>query len=92
MIVFVRAYNDYHQFAVWSQQQVFVVTRLKKSAVYKVIKVNCVHYRKKGQANVLRDEIIELDYHPENENGKRQMNVSKQFLLRKVGYQDEKNR
>ena len=71
MIVFDRAYNDYHQFAVWSQRQVFFVTRLKKSAVYRVIEVNRVHYRKKGQAKVLRDEIVEPGYHPENENAIR---------------------
>ncbi|PID93207.1 MAG: hypothetical protein CSA96_00240 [Bacteroidetes bacterium] len=71
MIGFDRAYIDYHQFALWSQQHVFFVTRLKKNAVYRVLKVISIHYRKKGQAKVLRDEMIELDYHPENENGKR---------------------
>ena len=92
MIVFDKAYNYYHQFALWSSQQVFFVTRQKKNAVYSVIKVNRLHYRKKGQAKVLRDEIIELEYHPEDESGKKQMNVTKQLCLRKVCYQDEKNR
>jgi len=71
---------------------VFFVTRLKTNAVYTVIEVNRVHYRKKDQAKVLRDEIIELEYHPEGSNGKRQMKVLKQLVLRKVCYQDEKNR
>ena len=92
MIVFDKAYNYYHQFAVWTQKQVFFVTRLKTNAVYTIIEVNRVHYRKKGQAKVLRDEIIELEYHPEGSNGKRQMKVLKQLVLRKVCYQDEKNR
>jgi len=92
MIVFDKAYNYYHQFAVWTQKQVFFVTRLKTNAVYSVIEVNRVHYRKKGQAKVLRDEIIELEYHPEGSNGKRQMKVLKQIQLRKVCYQDEQNR
>jgi len=92
MIVFDKAYNYYHQFAVWSQKQVFFVTRLKKNAVYTVIEVNRVHYRKKGKAKALRDEIIELQYHPEDSNSKRQMKVTKQLRLRKVCYQDEKNR
>ena len=92
MIVFDKAYNYYHQFAVWTQKQVFFVTRLKTNAVYTVIEVNRVHYRKKDQAKVLRDEIIELEYHPEGSNGKRQMKVLKQLVLRKVCYQDEKNR
>ena len=92
MIVFDKAYNYYHQFAVWTQKQVFFVTRLKTNAVYTVIEVNRVHYRKKDQAKVLRDEIIELEYHPEGSNGKKQMKILKQLVLRKVCYQDEKNR
>ena len=47
MIVFDKAYNYYHQFALWSTQQVFFVTRLKKNAVYTVIEVRSKHYRKK---------------------------------------------
>jgi hypothetical protein len=92
MIVFDKAYNYYHQFAVWTNQQVYFVTRLKKNAVYEVIEVNRSHYRKKGQAKILNDAIIELTYHPEDENGKQQMNVFKKIRLRKVCYQDERNR
>ncbi len=92
MVVFDRAYNYYHQFALWSQKHVFFVTRLKKNAVYTVIEVTRMHYRKKGQAKVLRDEIIELEYSPEDENGKKQTKVKKKLRLRKVCYQDEKNR
>ena len=92
MIVFDKAYNYYHQFALWTSQQVYFVTRLKKNAVYEVIEVSRNHYRKKGQAKVLKDEVIELTYHPEDGNGKRQMKVFKKIRLRKVCYQDEKNR
>lgn len=92
MIVFDKAYNYYHQFAVWTQKQVFFVTRLKKNAVYTVIEVNRVHYRKKGQAKVLRDEIIELEYHPEDPNGKRQTKITRKIRLRKICYQDQQNR
>ncbi len=92
MIVFDKAYNYYHQFALWTTQQVYFVTRLKKNAVYEVIETKRVHSRKKGKAKVLRDQIIKLTYHPENENGKRQMKVFKKIRLRKVCYQDEKNR
>ena len=92
MIVFDKAYNYYHQFALWTTQQVYFVTRLKKNAVYEVIEVKRVHYRKKGKAKVLRDEIIELTYHPEDENGKRQLKVFIKIRLRKVCCQDEKNR
>jgi hypothetical protein len=92
MIVFDRAYNYYHQFALWTQRQVFFVTRLKKNAVYTVIELNRKHNRKDGQAKVLRDEIIELEYNPEDETGKKQTKITKHLRLRKVCYQDEKNR
>jgi len=71
---------------------VYFVTRLKKNAVYTVIEVSRKHYRKKGQAKVLRDEIIELEYNPEDETGKKQTKITKTVRLRKVCYQDEKNR
>ena len=92
MVVFDKAYNYYHQFALWTQSQVYFVSRLKTNAVYTVIEVSRVHYRKKGQKKVLRDEIIELEYHPEDSNGKRRMKITKKLRLRKVCYQDERNR
>ena len=92
MIVFDRAYNYYHQFAIWSQQHVYFVTRLKKNAVYSVVEVHRNHYRKKGQAKVLSDETIQLEYNPEDQNGKKQTKLVKTLQLRKVCYQDEKNR
>ncbi len=92
MIVFDRAYNYYHQFALWSNQQVFFVTRLKKNAVYTVMEVTRKHNRKEGKAKVLRDEIIELEYNPEDDAGKKQTKVTKLIRLRKVCYQDEQNR
>ncbi len=92
VIVFDRAYNYYHQFAIWSRKQVFFVTRLKKNAVYTVLETMRVHYRKKGKAKVLRDEIIELEYNPEDELGKKQTKVVERLRLRKVSYQDDNNR
>ena len=41
---------------------------------------------------VLREEIIEIEYCPEDENGKKQTNQKKKLRLKKVCYQDEKNR
>ena len=92
MIVFDKAYNYYHQFALWTQKKVYFVTRMKKNAVYTVIEVKRTHYRKKGQAKVLRDEIIELEYHPEREDGKQDLKTKLTMRLRKVSYQDEQNR
>jgi IS4 transposase len=92
MIVFDKAYNYYHQFALWTERQVYFVTRMKKNAVYTVKEVKRTHYRKKGLAKVLRDEIIELEYHPEKENGIKDMKTKLKMTLRKVSYQDELNR
>lgn len=92
MIVFDKAYNYYHQFALWTTQKVYFVTRMKRNAVYTVIEVKRAHYRKKGQAKVLRDEIIELEYHPETEDGKQDLKTKLKIRLRKVSYQDEQNR
>jgi hypothetical protein len=92
MIVFDKAYNYYHQFALWTQKRVYFVTRMKKNAVYTVIKVNREHYRKKGKAKVLRDEIIEMEYHPEREDGTKDLKTNLTMTLRKVSYQDEQNR
>ena len=71
MVVFDRAYNYYQQFALWTEQQVYFVTRLKKNAVCTVTEIHRSHYRKKDQAKVLRDEIIELEYTPEIPDGKK---------------------
>jgi hypothetical protein len=92
MIVFDKAYNFYHQFALWTKKYVYFVTRMKRNAVYTVIEVKRAHYRKHGQAKVLRDEIIELEYHPEDEDGKKDIKTKLKMNLRKVSYQDEQNR
>jgi hypothetical protein len=92
MIVFDRAYNHYNQFALWTEKQVYFVTRLKKNAIYRIIETNRYHYRKKDQAKVLRDEIIELTYNPEDQNGRKQTHITETIRLRKVRYQDERNR
>lgn len=41
---------------------------------------------------VHREEIMEIEYSPEDEHGKKQAKVRKTFRLKKVCYQDEKNR
>ena len=92
MVVFDRAYNYYHQFALWTSKSVFFVTRMKKNAIYTVIEVLQEHQKQKGKAMVIREEIIEIEYSPEDENGKKQTKERKTLRLKKVYYQDEKNR
>jgi hypothetical protein len=92
MVVFDRAYNYYMQFALWTEKQIFFVTRMKKNAVYTVIETVQMHERIKGKSMVIKEEIIELEYHPEDSRGKKIMNQTKTLRLRKVCFQDEKNR
>jgi hypothetical protein len=92
MVVFDRAYNYYHQFALWTSKSVFFVTRIKKNAVYTVVETLREHKKETGKAMVLLEEIIEIEYCPEDENGKKQTKQKKKLRLKKVCYQDEKNR
>lgn len=92
MVVFDRAYTYYHQFAMWTQKNVFFVTRIKKNAVYTVVETLREHKKEKGKAMVLREEIIEIEYCPEDENGKKQTQDKKTLRLKKVCYQDDQNR
>lgn len=92
MVVFDRAYNYYHQFALWTNKSVFFVTRIKKNALYTVIDVLREHQKQKGKAMVIREEIIEIEYVPEDDNGKKQTRERKILRLKKVCYQDEKDR
>lgn len=91
MVVFDRAYSYYHQFALWTTNNVFFVTRMKKNAVYTIIDVLREHDKIQGKAMVLREEIIEIEYTPEDQNGKK-IKEKKTLRLKKVCYQDEKNR
>jgi IS4 transposase len=92
MVVFDRAYNYYHQFALWTAKNVFFVTRQKSNAVYTVEETVREHERKKGVEMVLREELIELEYVPEDETGKRQNKQRKKVRLRRVCFQDAENR
>lgn len=92
MVVFDRAYNYYHQFALWTTKSVFFVTRIKKNAVYRVIEVLQEHKKQQGRAMVLREEIIEIEYSPEDEYGKKKTKDKRTLRLKKVCYQDEKDR
>ncbi|MDP3442001.1 MAG: IS4 family transposase [Ignavibacteria bacterium] len=92
MVVFDRAYNYYNQFALWTTKSVFFVTRIKKNALYTVVDLLQENQKQKGKAMVLREEIIEIEYTPEDENGKKLTKEKKTLRLKKVCYQDETNR
>ena len=51
-----RAYNDYRQFARWTENEVYFVTRMKENAVYEVVQ----EFPVPTGRNILSDQVIEL--------------------------------
>jgi len=84
MLVFDKAYNYYQQFAAWTEQNIYFVTRQKDNAVYKVIETVFETKLAKKQAGVLKEEIIELTY--------KQEKMEHTLKLRRISYQDDRNR
>lgn len=92
MVFFDKAYSYSHQFAVWTSNSVYFVTQQKKNALYTVVEALQEQSQIKGKSMVLKEEIIELEYFPEDKDGKRQTMVKATLQLKKVCYLDEKNR
>ena len=92
MIVFDKAYNYDYQFAKWTANSVYFVTRQKSNAVYTVIKTVREIESEKDKAMVTLEEFIDLEYKPEDDEGKRLKGSKEVVTLRRICYQDEKNR
>jgi len=84
MLVFDKAYNYYRQFAQWTEQNIYFVTRQKNNAVFKVEKTIFEKELEKDKPGVIKEEIILLTY----KEGKQE----KKLRLRRIQYRDEKNR
>ncbi len=84
MIVFDRAYNHYHQFAKFTENNINFVCRLKSNAVYEVVQEIFCQTSTDSGFGVLKEEHIHLKYKEENQE--------KTLCLRKVTYRDEKRR
>lgn len=65
-LVFDKAYNVYRQFAKWSSQEIWFVTRMKSNAVFHVTKVVQDNTRKKHHNGILKEQYITLGYKNEN--------------------------
>jgi hypothetical protein len=61
-IVFDKGYNLYSQYAKWTQQKVWFVTRMKDNAVYHVTKVIRDRKKKKKAKGVLKEQYITTGY------------------------------
>lgn len=84
MVVFDKAYNDYEQYATWTGEDVYFVTRQKENAVYSVLEVKQKNSVKRNTSGVKKEEYISLLY---KQAGKLQT-----LILRRIEYQDELNR
>lgn len=92
MIVFDKAYNYYYQFAKWTANKVYFVTRQKSNAVYTVIKTVRKNEPEKNKPMVTLEEFIDLEYKLEDNDGKQLHGPKEVVTLRRICYQDEKNR
>jgi hypothetical protein len=61
-VVFDKAYNLYAQYAKWTKQQVWFVTRMKDNAVYHVTKVLIDQTKKKAPRGVLKEQYITIGF------------------------------
>lgn len=84
-LVFDKAYNVYHQFAKWSAQEVWFVTRMKDNADYHVTKVLVDRTRKKNTIGVIKEQLVTVAV--------KQAGVEVQRLkLRRITYKTEEGR
>jgi len=88
MLVFDRAYNYYRQFARWTEENIYFVTRQKKNAICEIIETISESDLPKDTPGVYKEEIIEVVYKGSTKGGKEKKNLR----LRRVFYLDEKNR
>ena len=61
-IVFDKGYNYYKQYAKWTQQHIWFVTRIKSNAKFKVTKTLQDRTKKKNATGVLKEHYITLTY------------------------------
>jgi len=83
-IVFDKAYNFYRQFATWTNNNIYFVTRQKSNAIYTVLETLLDMASIRNKAMVYREQIIEVAYKEDDE--------IKKLRLKRVCYRDEKNR
>lgn len=83
-LVFDKAYNVYRQFARWSSEQIWFVTRMKKNAVFHVRKVITDNTKKKNAKGILKEQYVTVSY---KEDG-----IINKLQLRRITYKDDQGR
>jgi hypothetical protein len=84
-VVFDKAYNVYRQFAHWSKQNIWFVTRMKDNAVYHVTKVITDRSKRKNAKGVIKEQYITLGYTEEDGTAQR-------VKLRRITFIDDDGR
>lgn len=84
MLVFDKAYNYYKQFAQWSADSIWFVTRQKSNAVYEILETISEIVLAENGSGVWKEELIEVTFGKQNDKQK--------LVLRRVCYRDEKRR
>lgn len=84
-LVFDKAYNVYHQFAKWTVQKVWFVTRMKDNADYHVTKILVDRTKKKNAMGVLKEQLVTVAV-------KQAGAVTQRLKLRRITYKTEEGR
>lgn len=84
-LVFDKAYIVYQQFAKWSRQNIWFVTRMKDNADYHVAKVLKDRTRKKSVTGVLKEQLITVAV---KQNGL----VTERLKLRRITYKTQEGK
>lgn len=66
-IAFDKGYNPYSQFAKWTLQKIWFVTRQRENAVFHVCKVLVDNSKKQKKKGIIKEQIISIGY--KNANG-----------------------
>lgn len=70
-VVFDKGYNQYSQFAKWTSQKVWFVTRMKSNAIFHVTKVITDKTKKKKAKGILKEQYITIGYKGEEKQKER---------------------
>lgn len=79
-IVFDKGYNLYRQYARWTEQKVWFVTRMKDNAIYHVVKV-IKDSKRKNAKGVLKEQYITTGY--------KEVEEKHRLKLRRIEYKAE---
>jgi hypothetical protein len=84
-VVFDKAYTVYHQFAKWTEQKIWFVTRMKGNADYHVTKVLLDKTKKKKATGILKEQYITVAV---KQNG----TVIQRLKLRRIVFKTEQGK